>query len=51
MHQRLRGCLLEISFRAKRNNFITVSGQFLITVYIIKPDMKLIEGVTLLRSF
>ena len=44
-------CLHEISFRMKWNIFISVSSQFLITVYMIKPEMKLIAGVISLRSF
>ena len=47
----LRGCLYEILFRAKWNIFISVSGQFLITVYMIQPEMKLVVGVISLRSF
>ena len=47
----LRGCLHEISFRAKWNIFISLSGQFLVTVYIIQPRMKLVSGVVSLRSF
>ena len=47
----IRGCLHEISFRAKWNIFISVSGQFLITVYMIQPEMKLVAGVISLRSF
>ena len=43
--------LHEISFRAKWNIFILVSSQFLITVYMIQPEMKLIAGTILLRSF
>ena len=40
----LRGCLHEISFRAKWNIFILVSGQFRIAVYMIQTEMKLIAG-------
>ena len=47
----LRGCLHEISFRVKWNILISVSGQFLITVYIIQPEMKLAMSVISLRSF
>ena len=47
----LRGCLHEISFRVKWKILISVSGQFLITVYIIQPEMKLVTGVISLRSF
>ena len=47
----LRGCLHEISFRAKWNILISVSSQFLITVCIIKPEMKLPVGVISLRTF
>ena len=50
-HMWLRGCLHEILFRAKWNIFISVSGQFLITVYMIQPEMKLVAGVISLRSF
>ena len=46
-----RGCLHGISFRAKLNTFILMSGQFLITVYMIQPEMKLIAGAISLRSF
>ena len=31
--------------------FISVSGQFLLAVYMIQPEMKLIVGVISLRSF
>ena len=48
---KLRGCLHEISFRAKWNIFISVSGQFLVTDYMMQPEMKLIAGVISLRSF
>ena len=48
---RIRGCLHETSFRAKWNIFISVSGQFLITVYMIQPEIKLVAGVISLRSF
>ena len=47
----LRGCLHEISFRVKWNIFISVSCQFLVIVYMIQPETKLIAGVTSLRSF
>ena len=47
----LRGCLHEISFRAKWNILISVSSQFLITVCIIKPEMKLPVGVISLQTF
>ena len=59
-----RASLNEDSFRAKWNIFISVSGQFLITVYIKQPKhqtheiplgetlyMKLIAGVISLRLF
>ena len=46
-----KGCLHEISFRAKWYIFISVSGQFLITVYIMQPQMKLIACIISLRSF
>ena len=46
-----RGCLHEISLRAKWNIFISVFGQFLINAYIIQPKVRLIVGVTSLRSF
>ena len=46
-----RGCLHEISFRTKWNVFISVSGHFLIIVYMIQPEMKLVAGVISLRSF
>ena len=48
---RFRGCLHETSFRAKWNIFISVSGRFLITVYMTQPEMKLIAGVISLQSF
>ena len=44
-------CLHEISFRTKWIIFILVSGQFLITVYMIQPEMKLIARVISMRSF
>ena len=47
----LRGCLHEISFRAKLNIFISVSGQFLVTVSMIQPEMKLVAGVISVQSF
>ena len=47
----VRECLHEISFRVKWKILILVSGQFLITVYIIQPEMKLVTGVISLRSF
>ena len=47
----LRGCLHEISFRVKQNIFNSVSGQFLLIVYVKYPEMKLIAAVILLRSF
>ena len=40
-----------VSFRAKLDNFISVSGQFLITVYMKYPEMKLTAGVISLQSF
>ena len=43
--------LHEVSFRAKCNIFISVSGQFLITVYITQPEMRLIAVSILFRSF
>ena len=46
-----RGCLHEISFRVKWNIFISVSGQFLVTAYMIQPETKLIADVTSLRPF
>ena len=46
----LRGCLYEISSWAKWNIFISVSGQSLITVYMIQPKLKL-TGVFSLWSF
>ena len=46
----LGGCLNEIWFREKWDIFILVSGQFLRTVYMIQPKMKLIAGVVPLRS-
>ena len=50
-HIWLRGCLHEISFLAKWNIFISVSGQFFITIYMIKTEMKLTAGVISLWSF
>ena len=47
----LRGCLDEVSFRAKWNISIAVYGQFLVTVYMMQPEMKLVVGVVSLRSF
>ena len=47
----LRGCLHEISFWAKLTIFILVSGQSLITVYMMQPELKLVAGVISLRSF
>ena len=47
----LRRCLPEVSFRTKWNIFISVSGQFLIAVYMIQPEMKLIAGVISSRPF
>ena len=47
----LRGCLHEISFRVKWNNFLSVYGQFLVPVYMLKPEMKLVVSVISLRSF
>ena len=47
----LRGCLHGISFRAKWNIFISASVQFLIIVYMIQPEMKLIAGGISLQSF
>ena len=41
----LRGCLHKIPFQAKWSIFISVSGQFLPTVYMIQPEMKLVVGV------
>ena len=46
----LRGCLHEISSRAKWNISISVFGQFLITVYRLQPEMRLIAGDISLRS-
>ena len=51
LDMKFRGCLHEISFRAKWNIFISVSGQFLVTVYMIQPEIKLIADVISLRSF
>ena len=48
---KLRGCLHEISFRATWNIFMLVSGQFLVTVYMIQTEMKLVAGIVALRSF
>ena len=40
-----------VSFRSKLNIFISVSGQFLITTYMIQPKMKLFAGVVSLHTF
>ena len=37
---KLRGCSHEISFQAKWNIFVVVSGQVLITAYMIRPRMR-----------
>ena len=39
-----KGCLQEISFRAKWNIFNSVYGQSLIVAYLKYPEMKLITG-------
>ena len=39
------------SFRSKWSIFVLVSDQFLVTVYKIQPEMKLIAGVISLQSF
>ena len=51
IYRPLRKCLREISFREKWNIFISVSGQSLVTVYMIQPEVKLIVDVISLRSF
>ena len=40
-----------IFIRRKWNIFISVSGQFLVTVYLIQPEVRLTAGVILLWSF
>ena len=47
----VRGCLHEISFRAKWNIFILMFAQSFVTVYKTHPEMKLITGVVSLRIF
>ena len=47
----LRRCLHEISFREKWNMFILMFSPFLITVYLIQPEMKLIADVISLWTF
>ena len=39
----LRGCLHEISFWVKQNIFNSVPGQYLVTVYMICPKIKLFQ--------
>ena len=41
--KKLRECLYEILSRARLNIFISVSGQFLRTAYMMQPEMKLIS--------
>ena len=38
-------------FRAKWNIFNSMSGHFLVAVYMIQPEVKLVAGVISLRSF
>ena len=47
----LRACLHEVSFRVKWNILISVSGRFLINIYMIQPEMQLVTGVISVRSF
>ena len=42
--RRLRRCLHEIWFRAKLNIFMSLSGQLLITVYMIQPKWNVLQG-------
>ena len=45
------GVYMRFHFGAKWNIFISVSSRFLVTVYMIQPEMKLIAGVISLRLF
>ena len=45
------GVYMRFHFEGNEIIVMSLSGQFLIIVYMIQPEMKLIEGVTLLRSF
>ena len=45
------GVYMRFHFGAKCNILISVSSQFLVTVYMIQPEMKLIAGIISLRLF
>ena len=48
---KIKGCLHEIRFHLGQKIFFSVSGQFLIIIYMIQPKMKLIASVISLLYF
>ena len=48
---KIKGCLHEIRFHLGQKIFFSVSGQFLIIIYMIQPKMKLIASVISLLLF